>query len=75
MVRKEVRRVFEVIQSDKAVMSDGCRALVEQDLTRKCSEYFDLLGGVSLRVICENGVYRITAEFEAERVKKFNVLL
>ncbi len=74
MGRKEVRRVFEVIQSDKAVMSDGCKALIEQDLTRKCSEYFDLIGGVDMRVACENGVYRVTATFEAERVKKFNVL-
>lgn len=74
MGRKEVRRVFEVIQSDKAVMSDGCKALIEQDLTRKCSEYFDLIGGVDMRVTCENGVYRVTATFEAERVKKFNVL-
>ena len=73
MGKKEVRRVFEVLQSDKAVMSDGCKALIEQDLTRKCSEYFDLLGGVDMRVICENGVYRVSVSFEAERVKKFNV--
>ena len=74
MGKRELRRVFEVIQSDKAVMSDGCKALIEQDLTRKCSEYFDLLGGVTMRVVCENGRYRVAVEFEAERIKKFNVL-
>lgn len=74
MGKKDIRRVFEVIQSDKAVMSDGCKALIEQDLTRKCSEYFDLLGGVDMRVTCENGIYRVAVAFEAERVKKFNVL-
>lgn len=71
---REVRRVFEVIQSDKAVMSDGCKALIEQDLTRKFLEYFDLVGGVNMQVVCENGVYRVSVAFEAERVKKFNVL-
>lgn len=74
MGKRELRRVFEVIQSDKAVMSDGCKALIEQDLTRKCSEYFDLLGGVTMRVVCEKGRYRVAVEFEAERIKKFNVL-
>lgn len=71
---REVRRVFEVIQSDKAVMSDGCKALIEQDLTRKFLEYFDLVGGVNMQVVCENGVYQVSVAFEAERVKKFNVL-
>ena len=71
---REVRRVFEVIQSDKAVMSDGCKALIEQDLTRKFLEYFDLVGGVNMQFVCENGVYQVSVAFEAERVKKFNVL-
>lgn len=71
---REVRRVFEVIQSDKAVMSDGCKALIEQDLTRKFLEYFDLVGGVNMQVVCNNGVYQVSVAFEAERVKKFNVL-
>ncbi|MBQ8319757.1 MAG: hypothetical protein IJX81_02660 [Clostridia bacterium] len=74
MDKRNLKRVFEVIQSDKAVMSDGCRALVEQDLTRKFSEYFDLTKEIELEVVCENGIYRITARCEAERVKKFNVL-
>lgn len=71
---REVRRVFEVIQSDKAVMSDGCKALIEQDLTRKFLEYFDLVGGVNMQVVCNNGVYQVSVAFEAERIKKFNVL-
>ncbi len=71
---REIRRVFEVIQSDKAVMSDGCKALIEQDLTRKFLEYFDLVGGVNMQVVCNNGVYQVSVAFEAERVKKFNVL-
>ena len=71
---REVRRVFEVIQSDKAEMSDGCKALIEQDLTRKFLEYFDLVGGVNMQVVCNNGVYQVSVAFEAERVKKFNVL-
>ena len=71
---REVRRVFEVIQSDKAVMSDGCKSLIEQDLTRKFLEYFDLVGGVNMQVVCNNGVYQVSVAFEAERIIKFNVL-
>ena len=74
MEKKQLRRVFEVIQSDKAVMSDGCRALIEQDLTRKLSEYFDMTTAANMQVVCERGIYRVAVTFEAERVKNFNVL-
>lgn len=74
MEKKQLRRVFEVIQSDKAVMSDGCRALIEQDLTRKLSEYFDMTTPANMQVVCERGIYRVAVTFEAERVKNFNVL-
>ena len=74
MVRKEVRRVFEVIQSDKAVMSDGCKALVLQDFADKFNEYFDLTGLPKMEISQKNGIYTVNLSFEAERIKKFNVL-
>ena len=55
-------------------MSDGCKALIIKDFAEKFDEYFDLTSVPRLEVSCKNGVYRIEIVFEAERIKKFNVL-
>lgn len=55
-------------------MSDGCKALVLQDLAEKCNEYFDLVGLPRMEISCKNGMYTVELTFEAERIKKFNVL-
>lgn len=68
------KRISEVIQADKSVMSDGCKALVLQDFAEKFSEYFDLNELPRMELTCKNGAYQIQIAFEAERIKKFNVL-
>ena len=76
-MRKEVdffTRVNNVIQADKAVMSEACKALVLQDFAEKFNEYFDLIGLPRMELVCKNGVYSVEISFEAERIKKFNVL-
>lgn len=70
----EFTRVNNVIQADKAVMSEACKALVLQDFADKFNEYFDLIGLPRMEVSCKNGVYSVLIAFEAERIKKFNVL-
>lgn len=70
----EFTRVNNVIQADKAVMSEACKALVLQDFAEKFNEYFDLIGLPRMEVSCKNGVYSVSMAFEAERIKKFNVL-
>ena len=70
----DLKRVNDVIQADKSVMSDACKALVLQDFANKFNEYFDLTGLPRMELVCKNGTYLITVEFEAERIKKFNVL-
>ena len=67
-------RANNVIQADKSVMSEGCKALVLQDFAEKFQEYFDLIGLPRLSVNCVNGTYGVSIFFEAERIKKFNVL-
>lgn len=67
-------RIHSVIQADKSVMSDGCKALVLQDFAEKFNEYFDVNGLPRMEVACKNGTYFIQIAFEAERIKKFNVL-
>ena len=70
----EFTRVNNVIQADKAVMSEACKALVLQDFAEKFNEYFDLIGLPRMELFCKNGVYSVQVAFEAERIKKFNVL-
>ena len=71
---EDFTRVNRVLQGDKSVMSDGCKALILQDFAEKFNEYFDLTGLPRLELACQNGTYFIKVEFEAERIKKFNVL-
>ena len=67
-------RVRKVIQTDKAVVSDGCKALVVKDVAAKLNEYFELKNLPEMEVVYENGIYRVELKFDALRVKKFNVL-
>ena len=67
-------RINNVIQADKSVMSDACKSLVLKDFADKFNEYFDLIGLPKMELTCKNGIYTITVGFEAERIKKFNVL-
>ncbi|MBE5752112.1 MAG: hypothetical protein IJA89_07455 [Clostridia bacterium] len=74
MITERFKRINDVIQADKSVMSEGCKALVLQDFAEKFSEYFDLNGLPRMELTCKNGAYQIQIAFEAERIKKFNVL-
>ena len=74
MIREEFLRANNLLQADKSVMSDGCKALVLQDFAEKFSEYFDLNELPRMELTCKNGAYQIQIAFEAERIKKFNVL-
>ena len=67
-------RVNNVIQADKSVMSEACKALVLQDLAEKLDEYFDLNGLPQMDIYCQNGTFFVGLNFQAERIKKFNVL-
>ena len=71
---EQLLRISNVIQADKSVLSEGCKALILQDFSEKFNEYFDLLGLPRVEVIRKNGVYVVSVCFEAERIKKFNVL-
>lgn len=74
MKKNDFTRISNVIQADKSVMSDGCKALVLQDFAEKFNEYFDLMGLPRMNISCKNGIYTVQVVFEAERIKKFNIL-
>ncbi len=71
---EEFVRVNNLLRADKSVMSEACKALVLQDFADKFSEYFDLTGLPRMDIDCKNGTYTVTVTFQAERIKKFNVL-
>ena len=73
-IENEFIRINNVLQADKSVMSEGCKALVLQDFADKFNEYFDLIGLPRMELSCKNGVYSVKIAFEAERIRKFNVL-
>ena len=72
--RENFARISKVLQADKSVMSEGCQSLILQDFAEKFNEYFELMGLPRMELTCQNGVYTIRLSFEAERIKKFNVL-
>jgi hypothetical protein len=74
VTESDYERVKKVIQTDKAVVSDGCKALVVKDVAAKLNEYFELKSMPEMEVVYENGIYRVELKFDALRVKKFNVL-
>ena len=67
-------RVNNLLQADKSVMTDACKSLVLQDFAEKFNEYFDLTGLPRMEIACKNGMYSVSVNFSAERIKKFNVL-
>lgn len=71
---EDYARIHSVIQADKSLMSDACKALILQDFSEKCNEYFDVIGLPRLELTQRNGIYTVQITFEAERIKKFNVL-
>ncbi len=73
-ISTDLLRVQKVIQADKSVMSDACKTLVLQDFAEKFNEYFDLMGLPRMDISCKNGIYTVEMVFQAERIKKFNVL-
>lgn len=70
----EWKRLSKVIQADKTVMSDACKTLVLQDFAEKFNEYFDLIGLPRMEINYKNGTFTVNIAFQAERIKKFNVL-
>ncbi|MBE7079249.1 MAG: hypothetical protein E7380_05265 [Clostridiales bacterium] len=70
----EYTRIHNLLQADKSVMSESCKALVLQDFAEKLNEYFDLIGLPRMEILCKNGQYTVHMSFQAERIKRFHVL-
>lgn len=67
-------RAYGVLQADKTVMSEECKALVLRDIEKKLGEYFEMISTPTFEIVKEGGVYRVGLVFSAERIKHFQVL-
>ena len=67
--KAQLQRLNNVIQADKSVMSEACKALALKDFAEKFDEYFDLTGIPRMELSCINGIYSVHISFEAERIK------
>lgn len=68
------QRAYGVLQADKEALDAESKAVIEQDLQRKLSEYFELDGGLRMDITSEEGGFRVCLTCKAERVKRFRVL-
>ena len=68
------QRAYGVLQADKEALDAESKAVIEQDLQRKLSEYFDVSGGLRLDITSEEEGFRVFITCKVERVKRFRVL-
>lgn len=71
---KMFQRAYGVLQADKAALDAESKAVIEQDLERKLSEYFELDGGLRMEIEPEEDGFSIFLTCKVERVKRFRVL-
>lgn len=72
--KQDYFRAEGILKGDRAVMSEGCKALVLQDLEEKLKEFFALSSPLEMTVEKVGEEYRVNLFFQAESIKKFNVL-
>ena len=71
---KMFQRAYGILQADQAALDAESKAVIERDLERKLSEYFDVSGDLRLEITSEDDGFRVLLTCRAERVKRFRVL-
>ena len=71
---KNFERAYGVLQADKTVMSENCKALVTRDIEKKLGEYFELSSPAKMDIVKTDGEYCVRITFSAERIKHFQIL-
>ena len=72
--RQDYFRGEILLKGDRAVMSEGCKQLILQDVTEKMQEFFAISSTPEMTVERVEKELLITIRFRAESLKKFNVL-
>ncbi len=74
-VRKsEILRIENIINGDRLCPDDNFKNLLQVDLKKLLSDYFNLSVPPELRVVKGEGNYRVEIFFIAENIKKFKYI-
>jgi hypothetical protein len=68
------QRAYGVLQADKGALDAESRAVIERDLEKKLSEYFELGGGLRLEILSGEEGCAVAITCKVERVKRFHLL-
>ena len=67
----ELGRLKSIIETDRLSVGANFDELIESDLTKLLSDYFDLKGEVKIFIEKQNGIYNLSIEANAVRIKPF----
>lgn len=70
----ELMRLKSLIESDRLSVSGSFNELVESDLNKLLSDYFDLTSKAKLKIEKDGNGYRVSIDCKAIRIKAFGVL-
>jgi hypothetical protein len=73
-MRKKENLLREVILNDRLMLSRDTADMICYDLKTVLSEYFNLLGDVSISVEPEKDFYKITVITSAVAIKSFGII-
>ena len=68
------KRLQEIINSDRLLLSNDTSEMICYDLKTVLSEYFNLLGDVSISVEPEKDFYKISVTTSAVAIKSFGII-
>lgn len=72
--KSELVRVQNVIENDRLNLGLDFNKLIESDLIKLLSDYFDLSSGLDLKLEKHGDRYKIQISCYAARVKQFGVI-
>ena len=71
---KMFQRAYGVLQADKAALDAESKAIIERDLEKKLSEYFEISGGLCLEILSNEEGCTLSLTCKVERIKRFRIL-
>ena len=73
-MKRQKHRLNSVIENDRLIISSEMSSLISYDLKNLLNNYFNVEGGVSIRVVAEQNCYKIEISANASGVKVVNSL-
>ena len=71
---KRPKRLENVLEKDRLLISLDSSSLIIYDLKKLLDNYFNLCGDIDIKVSPENGYYNIVVQTKAVGIKTFSTL-